>query len=310
MNVRVSVVIPAYNSAATIVRAVESVLCQCEPNLEIIVVDDGSTDGTAELLAVRYPEQVIVIRQENRGAAAARNRGIAAARGEYVAFLDADDEWMPEKLRLQIAQMEANLGAALCFADMSHWEHGREVNSSYLRERGMGACGGSIFNHLLQECFIFTPTVVVRRTVFEAVGSFDESLRICEDYDLWLRIAERFELIFVDAPLLKRHRTGANLTGNRLLFAQCLVVLFERLLERQKGSRVRERIITSRLADAHYNLAYEYREAGDLRRSLTHYLASWRCRSSLRALKGALSCLPPTLRGIASGERRGKGDVS
>lgn len=309
MSVRVSVVIPAFNSAGTIVRAVESVLRQDEPNLEIIVVDDGSTDRTAELLAARYPEQVIVFRQENRGAAAARNRGIAAARGEFVAFLDADDEWEPGKLRLQTERLEANLGAALCFADMSHWEHGRKVNRSYLRERGLGACEGRIFDRLLQECFIFTPTVVVRRTVFDTVGHFDESLRICEDYDLWLRIAERFELIFVDVPLLKRHRTGDNLTGNRLLFAQSLVALFGRLQAEQKGNRVRERIIACRLADAHYNAAYEYRKAGDLHRSRAHYLNSWRCRRSLRTLKGALACLLLTFRDVVSRTRRGKGNV-
>lgn len=310
MIVRISVVIPAFNSAGTIARAIESVLRQDEPTVEIIVVDDGSTDGTSELLAVSYPEQVIVIRQENRGAAAARNRGIARARGEFVAFLDADDEWVPGKLRLQIDRMEANPGAALCFTDMSHWEHGREVNRSYLRERGLGACGGRIFDRLLQECFIFTPTVVVRRTVFEAVGPFDESLRICEDYDLWLRIAERYELIFVDAPLLKRHRTGSNLTGNHLLFAQSSVALFERLLVGQRGNRGRERIIASRLADAHYNVAYHYREAGDLRRSRTHYLDSWMRRPSLRAVKGALACLLPTLSSPVSGKRGRKGSAS
>lgn len=296
MSVRVSVVIPVYNSAATIIRAVESVLCQDESSMELIVVDDGSTDGSAELLTARYPQQAIVIRQENRGAAAARNRGIAAARGEFVAFLDADDEWVAGKLRLQTERMEANPEAALCFADMSHWEHGREVNSSYIQERGLGACGGRIFDRLLRECFIFTPTVVVRRSVFETVGTFDESLRICEDYDLWLRIAERFELVFVDAPLLKRHRTGANLTGDRLLYAQSSIALFERLLADQRGNRTRERIIASQLADAHRNVAYHYREAGDLHRSQMHYLNSWRLRRSFRTLKGWLACLQALLR--------------
>lgn len=295
MSIRVSVVIPVYNSAETIIRAVESVLCQDESSIEIIVVDDGSMDGSAELLAARYPQQVIVIRQENRGAAAARNRGIAAARGEFVAFLDADDEWVPGKLRLQTERMEANPEAALCFADMSHWEHGREVHSSYIRERGLGACGGRIFDRLLRECFIFTPTVVVRRGVFETVGPFDEGLRICEDYDLWLRIAERFELVFVDAPLLKRHRTGANLTGDRLLYAQSSIALFERLLAGQKGNRERERIIVSQLADAHRNVAYHYREAGELHQSQTHYLKSWRLRRSFRTLKGWLACLQARL---------------
>lgn len=310
MSVRVSVIIPAFNSVGTIVRAVESVLSQDWSNLELIVVDDGSTDGTAELLAVRYPEQVIVIRQDNRGAAAARNRGIAAAKGEFVAFLDADDEWVPGKLRLQIEQLDENSGAALCFADMSHWENGREIYRSYLRERGLGPCGGKIFDRLLQECFIFTPTVIVRRTVFATVGPFDEGLRICEDYDLWLRIAKRFEIIFVNATLLKRYRTGANLTENRLLFGQSLVALFERLLTEQEGNRGRELIITSRLADAHFNVAYHCRETGALRRALTHYLASWQCQRSFRALKGALGCFLPMLRNAVSGKRTRKGNVS
>lgn len=298
----ISVVIPAYNAAATLRRCLESVFAQGgEP--EVIVVDDGSRDDTYRLLTEEYGGRVTSIRQANAGPAAARNCGIRAARGRYIAFLDADDEWLPDKLSRQFHYLENNPGCGMCFTDMSHWEGGREVHRSYLKERGYRyAAGGRIYDNLLRECFVFTPTVMVRREVLDQVGLFEEKLRIAEDYDLWLRIAERFPVHYLDLPLLRRHRTGNNVTGNLLLYAECSIWLLEQLLERNRAHPGRVEILRRRLAELHRHAGYHEKLAGSPERSRRHYLKSLKYRFTPGALKGFAGSL---LRVGGAGRRAG-----
>jgi glycosyltransferase involved in cell wall biosynthesis len=195
----VSVIIPTCNRAATILRAVDSVLVQTRPADEIIVVDDGSTDGSAALLAQRGG--IRILRQSNRGVSAARNAGIHAAAGDWLAFLDSDDEWLPNKLELQFDLLAAHPGHHVIHADEIWIRHGRRVNPGQRHRK----YGGWIFRQCLPLCCISPSAVMIHRSVLEAAGGFDETMPVCEDYDLWLRICSRFPVLFVEQPLIVKH---------------------------------------------------------------------------------------------------------
>ena len=196
----VSVVIPAYNRRATLGRCIESVLGQTEAPQAVLVVDDGSTDGTADWVRKTYPG-VTVIEQEHAGVSAARNRGIENAATDWIAFLDSDDCWMPDKLEKQMRALALNPDYRLCHTEERWLYRGKErpVAGPYRKK------GGWIFRSCLAVCAISPSTVVVRGSVFEDVGFFDERLPACEDYDLWLRITSRMPVLLVDEPLIEKH---------------------------------------------------------------------------------------------------------
>ncbi len=203
-NPTVSAVIPTRDRARWVERAVASVLAQTRPPEEVIVVDDGSRDGTAERLGGLFPD-VRVIVTENCGVSAARNRGIAAAAGEWIAFLDSDDEWLPEKLEAQLQALAAE-GRRLCHTDEIWIRNGRRVNPRRHHEKR----GGSIYRHCLPRCAISPSAAVVARSLLVEVGLFDESLPACEDYDLWLRICAREPVAYVDRPLVVKYGGHAD----------------------------------------------------------------------------------------------------
>lgn len=208
---RVSVIIPAYNGAAYLDQAIESALHQEGTDLEIIVVDDGSTDDTDKVLA-RYHGKVVSLYQENRGMASARNQGIAASTGEFLAFLDQDDYWLDRKLTAQLALFERRSQVGLVYSDSLFLQGTR-----YLTDTFFTLCPphrGRVFVQLLLDSFIPIPTVVVRRECLEDVGLFDERLRICADYDLWLRVAARYDVDYVPAPLAVYRRHEGNTSKN------------------------------------------------------------------------------------------------
>jgi len=196
--IALSAVVPVYNRAEMLLEALESIRGQTLPPDEIIVVDDGSTDGSA-LKAATCPG-VRVAGQRHLGVAAARNRGIALSRGRLIAFLDADDLWDPKKLKIQKGFMDRHPSIPLSHTAEIWVRNGRRVNpGKKYRKRG-----GDVFRACLETCFIAASTVMARRELFETVGNFDESFPACEDYDLWLRIACRFPVGYIDTPLATR----------------------------------------------------------------------------------------------------------
>lgn len=257
---RISVIIPAYNSEKTIGEALESVLAQTYRDFEIIIVNDGSTDDS-EAVIRRYVTggngDITCVTQKNKGAAAARNAGIRIAKGELIAFLDADDLWDKDRLATALQAMDADPQAMIVFSDMRHMVDETIVHSSYLHERGyQHLSGGRIYDNLLKENFIFTPTVTLRRDVLKDVGYFDEGLPIAEDYDLWLRIAKDFEVLFIDRPLVTRRRIGSNITRDTRLYIESGIRLRERLLEMHKQEPHRRAIIEKQLKRDRYQLGY------------------------------------------------------
>jgi glycosyltransferase involved in cell wall biosynthesis len=205
----VSVIIPTYNRAALVAEAVASVKAQTFRDLEILVADDGSTDNTAEVLATW--EDVRVLRQPQRqGVAAARNRGVAAARGEWLAFLDSDDLWLPDKLARQIAYLEDRTGLLLCQTDETWVRHGVRVNKPASHRK----VAGRIFLPSLERCLVSPSAVILHQKLLADHGGFDENLPAAEDYDLWLRLTWRFEVGLVEAPLvIKRGGHPDQLSG-------------------------------------------------------------------------------------------------
>ena len=196
----VSVVIPTYNRRDRLGRCIESVLGQTKAPEAILVVDDGSTDGTADWVRITYPG-VTVLEQERAGVSAARNKGIENAATDWIAFLDSDDCWMPDKLEKQMRALAMNPAYRICHTEERWIYRGKErpVAGPYRKK------GGWIFQSCLSLCAISPSSVLVHRSVFEEVGFFDESLPACEDFDLWLRITSRMQVLLVDEPLIEKH---------------------------------------------------------------------------------------------------------
>jgi glycosyltransferase involved in cell wall biosynthesis len=193
---RFSVVIPSFNSAPVAGRAIESVLSQTCRDFDVVVVDDGSADSTADVLR-SYRGRIQCIHQANSGAAAARNRGIAASDGQYVAFLDADDIWYPHKLGEIEKAIAAHPGAGLFYSDYKAVTgEGRPLRVERCRH-----VVGQGYGFLLLHNFMQTSTVVCKRECFDACGLFHEAFRRREDWDMWLRIARRFSLVHVPSVL-------------------------------------------------------------------------------------------------------------
>jgi len=196
----ISVVIPTFNRANLLRRALDSVIAQSFSPHEIIVVDDGSTDETATLLKDHYP-QVIYLFQSNQGVSAARNHGITKATGSWIAFLDSDDEWIPNKLTLQLKVLAENPKLKICHTNEIWIRNGRRVNPKKKHAKS----GGWIFQKCLPLCCISPSSSILFRTVFDTIGLFDETLPVCEDYDLWLRVTAQFPVLYIDEPLIKKY---------------------------------------------------------------------------------------------------------
>ncbi len=195
-----SVIVPTYNRGHLLPRALNSIAAQTQTPLEVIVVDDGSTDDTIAILRREYPD-VVIFEETHRGVSAARNRGIQASRGDWIAFLDSDDEWLPEKLARQNAALVSTPTILLCHTEEVWIRNGVRVNPMKKHAKR----GGGIFEDCLPLCCMSPSSVVVHREVLEDVGVFDESLPACEDYDLWLRITSRYPVVFIDEPLVVKH---------------------------------------------------------------------------------------------------------
>jgi hypothetical protein len=195
----VSVIIPTYNRRAMLREAIDSVLAQSFRAFELIVVDDGSTDGTADYLK-SLNDSIRFKTIEHRGPAAARNRGVELARAPMLAFLDSDDLWAPRKLECHVAFMRANPACAISQTDELWMRNGRRVNpgARHLKR------AGDIFVDSLRTCLISMSATMMRTDLFRALGGFDEIMAAAEDYDLWLRILIDHEAGLLDEPLVTR----------------------------------------------------------------------------------------------------------
>lgn len=209
---QVSVIIPTYKRAHLLPRAILSVLNQTFEDFELLVVDDGSVDDTRQVVA-RFQEQDLRVgyiwKESSGGAASPRNVGIRRARGEYIAFLDDDDEWMPEKIEKQVALFARSTKENLACVGCSFLN----INVNNGRVAAVHAPGrGNILRKLLEECFLLPSVALLKREVFNEVGLFDENTVPAEDQDMWIRLAQKYHFDFVNEPLCKRYIHGENIS--------------------------------------------------------------------------------------------------
>ena len=202
---RISAIIPTFNRAHLLPRAVDSILSQTLPPHSVIIVDDGSTDGTEKLIKKNYPE-IKYLKQDNLGVSAARNAGITATSCEWLAFLDSDDEWLPEKLARQIEVLNLAPAMKICHSDEIWIRNGKRVNPLKKHSKS----GGWMFKKALPICCISPSSAMIHRSVFDNVGLFEESLPACEDYDLWLRITSSYPVLYISEKLVVKHGGHQN----------------------------------------------------------------------------------------------------
>jgi len=208
-NPAISIIIPAYNRAWIIKEAIDSVLAQNFYDFELIVVDDGSSDNTLEILS-SYRNKIKVIKQINRGVSAARNKGILSSSGDYIAFLDSDDIWLPGKLETQFEFFKNNPEALICQTEEIWIKNGKRMNPGKRHKK----VSGMFFEKSLELCLVSPSAVMMKRSLFDLVGLFDESLLACEDYDLWLRVNHKYPVFLIDTPLIvKRGGHDDQLSG-------------------------------------------------------------------------------------------------
>jgi glycosyltransferase involved in cell wall biosynthesis len=205
----VSVIIPTFNRGWILKEAIDSVLAQDHKDYELIVVDDGSTDNTPQILE-SFGQDIIVLRQANKGVSAARNRGIASANGQLIAFLDSDDIWLPGKLSQQVDFFESTPDAVIHQTEEIWIRNGVRVNPKRRHRKR----SGMIFKPSLELCLISPSAVMIKKTLIDTVGLFDENLPACEDYDLWLRVCSRYPVHLLETPLIiKRGGHGDQLSN-------------------------------------------------------------------------------------------------
>jgi glycosyltransferase involved in cell wall biosynthesis len=196
---KISVIIPTFNRASVLPRAIDSVLKQSHPADEIMVIDDGSTDETRQLIQQQYSE-IIYINQPNKGVSSARNTGIKNAKGNWICLLDSDDSWQPNKLEKQIRAIDENSEYLLCHTNETWYRDGKVLNQGKKHEKR----GGHIFQHCLPLCSISPSSVMINKQLFDDIGLFDEDLMACEDYDMWLRICCQYPVLFIDEALTNK----------------------------------------------------------------------------------------------------------
>lgn len=257
---RVSVVIPAYNCAAYLPEAIQSVFAQTYPDWEIVVVDDGSTDAT-EAVVAPFLDRIRYIRQANKGLPGARNTGIRATTGELVALLDADDAWSPDKLALQVPLFN-DPAVGIVYSDFSvRYSDGR-VLASYLADRPL-ASEGFVVDQYLRSRFLFPSAMVLRRMAMEQCGLFDEEMFASEDIELFARICLRWKVARVNQPLMLRTEGTHNITSNGSKMNDYTILALEKIAARASPLPAStQRVLQQELGLQHWWRGYARFHAG------------------------------------------------
>lgn len=286
---RISIMIPTYNCGRFLGRAIDTALAQSYTDFEILVIDDGSTDNTRDVVA-RYGNKVRYFHQPNRGLSSARNLALSRATGEFVAYLDADDMWYPQKLEAQIAFLDAHKECGLVHSEVSVIDEDDKIlHLRFNQETGRSFPHGYCLIDLLRRCHIQILTVLERRECLDRAGIFDERLAIAQDYHHWIKVAlQGFAIGYLPEPLGKyRWRRGSLMSSQRRLlgdFTKIYEILQnEHRLEETHGVEI-QRLVASQLYANQRQLAYLERlecSGTEARRRLWHLVRQWPFRLEL-----------------------------
>lgn len=262
MNPRVSVVIPTYNRAIFIAECLDSVLAQTYRDFEVIVVDDGSTDNTDEVLKP-YLGSIRLIKQGNSGSAAARNNGIGEAKGEYIAFQDSDDIWMPDKLEKQMIYLEENPHFDLICGNGISFGKGEKAGRLVVRKKRLHAIekeGVTLRNTYMKGC-LFPSTWVVKKKVMEKLGGFDSSLPVSMDWDFDLRfLLKGYKAAFVNDVFFRRRKHPGNVSSIKERQLLHIIRITDKLLSNNPEARkiIGEKLLNRKMSSTYYQLGKVY----------------------------------------------------
>jgi glycosyltransferase involved in cell wall biosynthesis len=244
----ISVVIPTYNRYKVLQRALTSVFAQTHKPKEVIIIDDGSTDETSQITKL-FPEAKYYY-QKNSGVSSARNSGIKKAKYEWIAFLDSDDEWHRDKLQEHLEFHLQNLKLYMSYTDEKWIREGREIKLPKKYRK----YGGDIFKECLSHCIIAPSATVIHKNLLDKVGFFDENLEVCEDYDLWLRIAIKNEIGLIDKKLITKYGGDEDQLSMKFWgMDRFRVLALEKLLNNTESKALTSKEITNELIKK-YNL--------------------------------------------------------
>ena len=302
---KISVIIPSYNCERYIAETIESVLNQSEKSIELVVIDDGSHDGTREIVK-SYGAPVRLIEQSNAGVCAARNLGIREAAGDYLCFLDHDDFWFSDKLARQLECFDSNPETGVVYSAFTNWHansDGRFPVPSTLRRMPTEDdiapdFSGWIYHQFLLDCWMLTSTAMFRAEIFRKVGGFDETLPYSEDWELWLRISREFPMTKLRYPttLYRQHRQQGNRVLRQIDYRTRLLThtAREHGLCSKDGRCISNRRFLDQLAVYHASFALGHLQGGNRRVAIRSFFEAWRCAP--RTLK-YLAYIPATMFG-------------
>ncbi len=302
---KVSVILPSYNSGSYLSAAINSVLAQTYTDFEVIIVDDGSSDDTANVVAP-YIGRILYVWQENRGVAAARNTGLRMARGEFIAWLDADDNWLPTKLERQMEKF-TDPDVGLVYSDFLTRYTDGGVRDSFLTNHPF-ASEGYVFERYVTSRFFLPSTVVMRAKCFEDSGMFDEDMVSSEDVELFARVCTRWTVALVNMVLTIRNEGDHNLTTNKERTGKYTVMALTKVLSKEPDISVSARsAIFKELGRQYWWLGYAAFREGDLikaRHNLKNAIRYDRRKSRESIPILALSYLPQSIiRGLGTFRR-------
>lgn len=248
----VSVIVPVYNRAHYVAETIESILAQTYKNIELILINDGSTDSSLIVLQEyqrRHPDKVVIVDQENQGQIAARNNGIKKAKGEFIAFLDSDDLWYPEKLELQLPYLKNDV--ALVYSAIENIDqNGTVLNQEYCDE----SLVSDMYAALLVQNRMTGGSVVVTKRALDDVGLFDPEFKAAENWDLWLRICRKYRAALVNKVLVKYRIHPGNMSANHQLMLEAK----EKILHKHGSPEPKDLLLLKALTLAKADLAYRY----------------------------------------------------
>src|SRR3989338_6857241 len=270
----VSVILPTYNCAAFLPHSIGSILAQTYNSYEIIVVDDGSTDNTKEVLYPFMQRIKYILLEQNKGLPTARNIGILSAHGKYIAFIDADDLWLPEKLQTDIEYFETHPEVSMVYSKhLNIDQNGRMLDEASQKRLPSGNVFAQLFS---EQNFINTSSVIVQKEVFKTTGLFDEQLFNCQDWDMWLRITFYFKVGGINTPLLKYRHNPHSLSKNRNNVLKYQKIVIDKTYNsfKDKGKGISNKLYKRRLSSHYAKVGRHFLRMGNKALALENFYSS------------------------------------